>query len=177
MYGIVQTNLTGTTKCWITRNLGADIQADSANSIDETKAGWYWQFNRQQGYKHDGITRTPATTWITSIDENSDWIPANDPCAILLGTGWRIPSSTEWTNADNNGGWNNYNDAYSSVLKIHAAGYLSDGTLNNRGKSGIYWSSIKGSNFVAWILLFNSTTSTTGTIEKSVGLSLRCIRD
>ena len=64
-YGTV-TNIPGeTSKCWITSNLGADHQATAVNDATEASAGWYWQFNRKQGYKHDGTTRTPNTTWIT----------------------------------------------------------------------------------------------------------------
>ena len=99
-YGTV-TNIPGeTSKCWITSNLGADHQATAVNDATEASAGWYWQFNRMQGYKHDGTTRTPNTTWITSINENLDWQAANDPCALELGNGWRIPTYTEWTNVD-----------------------------------------------------------------------------
>jgi hypothetical protein len=78
-------------KCWITSNLGADHQATAVSDATEASAGWYWQFNRRQGYKHDGTSRTPNTTWISSISEISDWIAANDPCTIELGIGWRLP--------------------------------------------------------------------------------------
>lgn len=58
-YGTV-TNIPGeTTKCWITSNLGADHQATSMGDATEASGGWYWQFNRKQGYKNDGTT-TPA---------------------------------------------------------------------------------------------------------------------
>ncbi|OFY64903.1 MAG: hypothetical protein A2V64_13505 [Bacteroidetes bacterium RBG_13_43_22] len=179
-YEIVQTNLSGGDKCWIARNLGADNQAGSATDDTEASAGWYWQFNRKQGYKHDGATRTPNTTWITSIDEASDWTAANDPCTILLGTGWRIPTRAEWTNADNNGGWGNYNDTYSSVLKLHAAGFLKfeDGSLNYRGYSGSYWSSTETDNIYGWYQWFYEYASYISTLEeKSKGLPLRCLKD
>ena len=70
---------------------GADHQATAVDDATEASAGWYWQFNRKQGYKHTGTTVIPAWN-TTSIDEDSDWIPANDPCAIELGAGWRIPT-------------------------------------------------------------------------------------
>ena len=166
-------------KCWITRNLGASNQASSATDATEASAGWYWQFNRKQGYKHDGTNRTPNTTWISSIDESSDWLPANDPCTILLGTGWRIPTKTEWENADNTGGWDNYTETYNSVLKLHAAGYLyySDGSLSNRGSGGYYWSSTQSSSTNGWYLFFNSGYSHMNTTTKAHGISLRCLRD
>ncbi len=101
-YGTV-TNIPGEpTKCWITSNLGSDHQATAKNDATEASAGWYWQFNRKQGYKHDGTSVTPAWT-TTNINENSDWIAENDPCAIELGNDWRIPTSSEWQNVDANG--------------------------------------------------------------------------
>lgn len=142
-YGSVETNLTSSTKCWITQNLGADRQATSATDAAEASAGWYWQFNKKQGFKHDGTTRTPNATWISYINENSDWLPANDPCTLLLGSGWRLPTITEWETADTTGGWDNYNETFATVLKLHAAGSLnnSTGSLNYRGSNGYYWSS------------------------------------
>ena len=63
------------------------VQDDTlVNDATEASAGWYWQFNLKQGFKHDGSSRTPYTTWINSINENTDWNSANDPCVIELGT-------------------------------------------------------------------------------------------
>jgi hypothetical protein len=107
-YGTV-TNVPGEpSKCWITSNLGSDHQANAKNDASEASAGWYWQFNRKQGYKHDGTTRTPNSTWISSIVEDLQWHAANDPCTLELGTGWRIPTNAEWTNVDASGGWTNW---------------------------------------------------------------------
>jgi len=175
-YGTVSTNLSGADKCWITQNLGADHQATSATDNTEASAGWYWQFNHKQGYKHDGITRTPNTAWITYIDENSDWIAANDPCTILFGTGWRIPTKAEWEAADTNGGWDNYTDTYASVLKLHAAGYLNynNGSLYNCGSNGYYWSSTQCDATLGWFLYFGNGI---GYGIKANAFGLRCLRD
>ena len=172
-YGTVTSSLSGTSKCWITQNLGADNQASSATDATDASAGWYWQFNRKQGYK---VGPTPAWT-ITSISETSDWTAANDPCTIELGTGWRIPTNTEWTNAD--GAWANYDDTYNSVLKLHAAGYLynSDGSLDTRGTSGVYWSSTHNVAANGWVLSFVSSNSIMSQGNKAYGFSLRCLRD
>lgn len=176
-YGTVVTNLTGANKCWITQNLGADNQAGSATDATEAAAGWYWQFNHKQGYKHDGTTRTP-TTPLNPIDEASDWTAANDPCTILLGTGWRIPTLTEWTNANSNGGWGNYNDTYASVLKLHIAGAIrSDGVLVGKDWSGQYWSSMQNSNTTSWIFGFWNSGTQLADPQKVNGYSVRCIKD
>ncbi len=178
-YGTVSSTLTGSTKCWITQNLGADHQASAVNDSTEASAGWYWQFNRKQGYKHDGTTRTPSTTWITSISETANWATANDPCALLLGTGWRLPTSTEWTNADSTGGWTNYTQTYASVLKLHAAGELNAaaGLLNSRGSYAYYWSGTQNVTTNSWLLWFYSSSSTVDTSNKANGMSVRCLKD
>ena len=181
-YGTVTSSLSGASKCWITQNLGSSNQASSATDATEASAGWYWQFNRKQGFKHDGTTLTPSWT-TTSIDEDSDWLAANDPCTIELGTGWRIPTKTEWENADANGGWVDYdNDAtgtFGSVLKLHAAGFLnySNGSLGNRGTFGSYWSSTQTNSTDGWYLNFFSSYSFMNNSNKAFGFSLRCLRD
>ena len=178
-YGTV-TGIPGeTSKCWITSNLGSDHQATAKDDATEASAGWYWQFNHKQGYKHDGTTRTPNTTWIPSIVETSDWITANDPCNTELGNTWRIPTYTEWYNVNNTGGWGNWNGPWSSGLKLHAAGYLasSDGSLGNRGSYGIYWSSTQYDASGGWSLLFYSDNSFMTNSGKANGRSVRCIRD
>ncbi len=178
-YGTVLTGLTGSNKCWITQNLGADHQATSATDATEESAGWYWQFNRRQGYKHDGTTRTPNTTWINSIYENSNWIITKDPCNLLLGTGWRLPTKTEWQNVPINGGWDNYNQAYASVLKLHAAGWLDapDGSLHVRGIVGMYWSSTQMSNSNGFALYFESSSCFINQPIKHEGDAVRCLKD
>ncbi|MHC1775270.1 MAG: FISUMP domain-containing protein [Lentimicrobium sp.] len=179
-YNVIITGLSGQTKCWITQNLGADRQALSATDDTEESAGWYWQFNRQQGYKHDGTTRTPNTTWISSINENSDWQSANDPCNLLLGSGWRIPTKIEWSNAENTGDWNNCNDAFASMLRLHNAGILANdnGSLYYRGYSGDFWSSSQYNATFSWLTTIHSSGSYIGNgYSKPSGLSLRCLRD
>jgi uncharacterized protein (TIGR02145 family) len=172
------TNIPGElTKCWITSNLGADHQATAVDDATEASAGWYWQFNRKQGFKHDGTTRTPNTTWIASIDENFDWQTTNDPCTLELGTGWRIPTETEWVNTD--GSWYTWDESWGSALKMHAAGYLnnSNGSLSDRGTSGFYWSSTQDNVLDAFNLWLNSGSSMGNNFRKTLGFSLRCLKE
>ena len=180
IYGIV-TNIPGEpTKCWITSNLGSDHQADSVDDATEASAGWYWQFNRMQGYKHDGINRTPNTNWITDINENSDWLANNDPCIFLLSDGWRLPTSTEWTNVYISGGWTDWNGPWNSPLKLHAAGRLgnSDGSLNFRGLHGYYWSSSQGElTYTAQYLNFSNSNCYMTSNYKAFGFTARCIKE
>jgi hypothetical protein len=177
-YGTI-TNIPGeTSKCWITSNLGSDHQATAKDDATEASAGWYWQFNRKQGYKHDGTTRTPNTTWISSINEDSDWIASNDPCTIELGNGWRIPTNTEWTNVSTAGTWTNWNGPWNSALKMHAAGGLSriDGTLGNRGSTGHYWSGKQNGAIYGYSILFDNYNLQVLGANKAFGNSIRCIK-
>ncbi len=177
---VTVTNITGEpTKCWITSNLGADHQATSFDDATEASAGWYWQFNRKQGYKHDGTTRTPNTTWITSINENSDWLPANDPCTVL-GAGWRLPTNAEWDNVDTIGMWHNMDGPWNSPLKLHAAGRIltSDvGYLNSRGQIGDYWSSVQSVANYGYNYGCATNSSQLYTDNKDFGLSIRCLKE
>ncbi len=179
-YGTV-TNIPGEpTKCWITSNLGSDHQATAVSDATEASAGWLWQFNRKQGYKHDGTTRTPNTSWISSINEASDWTTCNAPCNIELGATWRIPTFTELNNVDNTGGWTNWSGPWGSGLKLHAAGNLdsSGGILSGRGTYCDYWSSTQSYNATSsWNLFSDSFSSSMDGTPKEWGFSLRCIRD
>ncbi|WP_374165620.1 hypothetical protein [Arcticibacter sp. MXS-1] len=184
-YKTTTATISGAAKCWLTQNLGADRQATSVTDNSEEAAGWYWQFNRSQGYKHDGVSRTPVSG-VYSINENSNWSVANDPCRLLLGTAWRLPTNAEWTAADAQPQyWLNYNDAFASPLKLHAGGYLLNATLNGRGASAGYWSNTQGSyyssgdRFTGYYLSISATTSVTTWVNKweGYGFNIRCIRD
>lgn len=172
------TNVPGeTSKCWIASNLGSDHQASAVNDATEASAGWYWQFNQKQGFKHDGTIRTPNTQWNSSINENSDWVAANDPCSIELGASWRIPTGTELNNVYTAGGWTNWNGPWGSPLKLHAGGDLlgGNGTLLSRGGGGSFWSSTQNNNTDAFRLYFNSSQCVWSAPYKTYGLSLRCL--
>jgi hypothetical protein len=178
-YGTM-TNIPGeTARCWITRNLGATQQPNSVDDNTEASAGWYWQFNLKQGYSHTSTTRTPNTAWITSISEESDWESANDPCSLLLGSAWRVPTQVEWANVDAAGNWTNWNGPFSSGLQMHAAGRLisSDGSLSNRGSNGYYWSSTQSNAANGSYLYFYSSISGMFNNNKASGFTLRCLRN
>jgi hypothetical protein len=179
-YGTV-TNIPGEpSKCWITSNLGSDHQAYSKDDYTEASAGWYWQFNRTQGYKHDGTTRTPNTIWITPITENYDWQAANDPCAIELGSDWRIPTYTEWSNVYEAGDWINWNGPWNSDLKIHASGYLNylTGELIDSGLTGDCWSSTQLNADNSWrVGIYWEGSSGISAHSKAYGISLRCLKE
>jgi hypothetical protein len=168
------------TKCWITSNLGADHQATAVNDVSEASAGWYWQYNRKQGYMHDGTDRTPNTTWQTGNSTFSDWLVENDPCAYEIGTAWRVPTATEWANVDAAGGWASWSYPFESPLKLHAAGKLDylTGNLGERGFKGSYWSSTQY-GIIDWAMMisFSGSSCSISQYDKAYGYSIRCIRN
>jgi len=173
------TNIPGeTSKCWITSNLGSDHQATIVSDATEPSAGWYWQFNCKQGYKHDGTSVTPSWT-ITSIDESSVWVAANDPCNIEIGNPWRIPTYAEWYNVSSIGGWINWNSTFGSMLKLHAAGSLKyiNGWLHDRGSYGEYWSSSQDISTYGGMMSFGSSYCNMVQYGKAYGFSIRCLRE
>jgi hypothetical protein len=177
-YGTVAGIPGETAKCWITSNLGSDHQATSVDDATEASAGWYWQFNRTQGYKHDGSTRTPSTIWNNSISENSVWLPANDPCSIEFSSDWRLPTLSEWNNVIASGSWANWSGPWNSGLKLHAAGFLAaDGNLTDRGILGHSWSSNQQDDTFGKKLDFYSTACYTLQGFKFHGFPIRCVRN
>ena len=178
-YGTV-TNIPGeTSKCWITRNLGASQQATAVDDVTEASAGWYWQFNRKQGFKHDGTTLTP-NLMVTNINEDSEWLASNDPCTLELGSGWRLPTMTEWINVDAGGNWTNANGPWNSPLKMHMAGTISGtGELHNVGNFAINWSSTQINNVWtdSYLFMFNNTQCDVYTGSKTEARSIRCLKD
>lgn len=183
-YGVVESDLTGEHKCWITRNLGAEFQASAPGDPTNEAAGWYWQFNRLQGYQFDEGVRTPDTEWMNNPDVIMEWAPENDPCRSLLGPGWRIPTEYEWRNVLINSGWTNFYDSYASELKIHGAGELGfmDGILYGRGSYGTYWSRTAINDEIIlgnrpWLIQFLDNDVKTDYGLKESGHTIRCLKD
>ena len=112
-----------------------------------------------------------------------------DPCPA----GFRVPSKTQWEGVINNnsitnvGGssWSasatNYSTGknFGSVLFLPAAGgrSLSTGTLFNRGSSGYYWSSTENGTGDAWNLNFSSGGALMISLNRTHGLSVRCVAE
>lgn len=168
---------TETSKCWIKSNLGSDRTATSMNDATEASAGWYWQFNRSQGYKHDGTTLTPGSGWTTTNDVDVDWEPGKDPCRTELGAPWRLPTMSEWTNVSYNN-WTSITNGWNSGLKLHAAGALADNSsLYYRGSQGWYWSGTNWSSTIGIFMLLTSTEATIASTFTTYGLPVRCLRD
>lgn len=185
-YPTVQANWPGPggDKVWLSRNLGANDEPISSVDDRSGNAGWYFQFNKKQAFHHNG--NVPIPQWrFSSIVENSAWDLANDPCHILLGEPWRIPTVEEirafHEASRNRGGMGegNRTDAFNSTLKLHAAGELAsfDGKLRGRGENGRLWTSDQFTPSNGEAFGFAADGSGTFGSNKAFGRPVRCIMD
>jgi hypothetical protein len=178
-YGQVQTSISGESKCWITQNLGACQQASSATDMTLEHYGWKWTRNNPRGYYWNGTNTIPK--FALGPYNYIPWSISNDPCNLLLGAGWRIPTFIEWNNVKTIGKWTSYYDSYNSELKVHAAGqiYTDQGGFANF-PVGMYWCSDGDPNnynydilalnyYLCWFI--GSQT------YDPQGLSVRCLKD
>ena len=188
-YETVVSSLSGASRTWITRNLGAASEAISySDTAHSAIYGCFYQFNRSQPYydiPKDGLPCAPTFPIVpygttNGIDENSNWQPANDPCTIQLGGAWRLPTSLEWTTVmDNHFGINYFygnvflppNDVFSSELKIYdgnwiidwlgGVGYITTPIGNSTSGPG-WWTSDQLSNTSGYLTFYAANNKTTG---------------
>lgn len=168
----------GGDKRWLGKNLGANGEPKSVDDDDPDRSGWYFRFNREQAFYHDGsfgraegFPTGPASR--STIREESDWEVVNDPCRKLLGGSWRIPTDDEWKAAASSG---------TDKLNLHAAGRLSPSfghPLDSRGNQGVYWSSTQFNSHNAIVIEINrdGEISNTEPLQKHYGVPVRCIEE
>ena len=185
-----------TGRIWMDRNLGATQVATS--STDAASYGDLYQWGRDtDGHQIAGngpnipVSGTTPNTASTNpghgdfIITNSDWLTNSDP-TLWQGVdgvnnpcpnGFRLPTEDEWLTEFFT--WNPFTDvgAINSPLALPLGGNRSDadGSLNDVGGSGYYWSSTTISSTSRYLLIGGSLN--TSTLVRARGASIRCIKD
>jgi uncharacterized protein (TIGR02145 family) len=197
--GIV-TSTTG--KIWLDRNLGATQVATS--STDHLSYGDFYQWGRgadghqtivwtsstasngaEQSNETSGTSAstTPGSrfligspNWYTGTNPDDLWqgvSGTNNPCP----SGFRIPTDTE-LDAERSS-WSSLNaaGAFASTLKLPVAGrrIRTDGSIDNLGSTGLYWSSTVITTNSRY-MFFYSNGAITDFSNRAIGLSVRCIK-
>ena len=180
-----------TGKIWMDRNLGASRVAQ--NITDAEAYGDLYQWGRLTDGHQNRLSST--TSAISNVDvpghgnfilaPNSpyDWrspqnnnlwqgvTGTNKPCP----PGFRLPTASEWEAERQSWSSNNAEGAFNSPLRLPVAGFrkYSNGSLNQAGSIGYYWSS----SVVFDNLIFNSSGAGIGGMYSANGLSVRCIKN
>jgi hypothetical protein len=187
-----------TGKTWMDRNLGATQVATS--STDAAAYGDLYQWGRRSDGHH--CRNSATTTTLSSSDQpahgnfilapNSpyDWRNpqntnlwqgangVNNPCP----SGYRLPTDTELNSERLSWSNNNSSGAFTSPLKLPAAGRRlgSTGSIGNVGLAGYYWSNVVFLN--AWggssrrLYFMSSNGEVVGEL-RNYGFSVRCIKN
>jgi uncharacterized protein (TIGR02145 family) len=175
-------------------NLGADDSLDPHVPVQGIH-GDYYQWGRSTVVADASTSAAAINGWNTTPAANGSWLDgsktANDPCPA----GFRVPTSLQWAGVIANnivsrtGSWANDGnfttaihwgpDASTPTLTLPACGYRfsTNGTLFNRGVSGLYGSSTESGTISANFLLFNSSNAITSLSSRASGLSVRCVSE
>jgi hypothetical protein len=191
---VVDVTNPSTGKIWMDRNLGASRAATS--SADSLAFGDLYQWGRRaDGHQ---CRTSPTTATLSSTDQpahgdfiivssgNYDWrSPQNDnlwqgvngtnnPCP----SGYRLPTNAELDAERSSWIQNNSAGAFATPLKLPVAGdrINVNGSLDDVGTYGLYWSSVVSSALTRY-LYFGSSSAGMGTSTRAEGFSVRCLKD
>ncbi len=173
---------------WADRNVGASRPEDYGlyfwwgDTVGYRPSGTTFGFNFTYlncPTDNKSIDTLLSEGWIVNNNGTYVLAPSHDAAHVHWGGVWRMPTGQElkdlchnkcdWTWATQNGvnGWVvRGRGAYASnSIFLPCAGYGDGTSLDNAGSSGLYWSSVPGSDYYygsSWRLDFNSSRHYTG---------------
>ena len=201
-YGTISRTISGTTKCWLDRNLGATTGSSTSNT-DANALGDLFQWGRGAD-GHQLINRSTnspvngaTSTLITDLNKisnlkinvngttNRDWFSPsnntlwqsanggiNNPCPA----GFRLPTAAEFTAETTTYGTANAAEAYASVLKLTYPGYRAEANNTLNVSVGRYWTSDIG-NIAQFAQFLNLDNASIGESSRAETNAVRCIKN
>ena len=177
--------------CWANANVGAP-----RTFADVDYYSPYYQWNRDYAYPADDGSHNLTISDFPAADLAMEWSSASNPCP----TGWRLPSSSEysnliglgytWAEANTKGNrvWGMFFGINHSTCTLNkmagcvflpALGGFYDTSSLQYPYHGFYWTSDSEMSNYAYFLNFNyttnNTTATNGTGKNNV-LTIRCVQ-
>ena len=171
---------------WATMNVGADTPEAYGNYYawgeTETKTNYSWDTYKFTTDGGSTFTKYNGTDGKTTLD------PEDDAAAVNWGGKWRMPTDAEWTELCTNCTWTWTADHQGTSIAgrivtgpngnsifLPAAGYRFDGSLDDAGNNGGYWSSSLGTDNprYAWLVYFDSNNVGRDFSDRYGGLSVR----
>jgi uncharacterized protein (TIGR02145 family) len=194
--GVASKEVTIGKQVWMTQNLNVD-KFRNGDPIPEAKTDEEWSKAGENG--------EPAWCYYNNNPDNGDrygklynWYAVNDPRG-LAPEGWKIPSDEEWSRlADFLGGesvagtkmkstdfWADYGGKSgngtneSGFSGLPGGNRYNDGTFDNFGELGYWWSYTEINSTNAWYryLYYNNGYVYRTNVNKENGFSVRCLRD
>jgi uncharacterized protein (TIGR02145 family) len=182
-----------------------DASGTSTGTSSQTWSGTGREYGAHTIYAHDSATTTPSN--LTSYGYLYNWyaakgiyktgVIASTDTLNLCPTGWHVPTDTEWTTlTDSLGGTSLAGGKMKSTSSLWASpntgadntsgftalpgGYRKgDGSFLNIRNYAFFWSASEYDTNFAWTrnLNYNGSNVVRNTNSKSLGASVRCLRD
>lgn len=183
-----------TGQIWMDRNLGAETVAESVDHEDAFGHLYQWgrgadghQLRSSKTTSELSNGRSPDHgDFILTFSAPNDWRKkqsdnlwqgvngANNPCPVPF----RLPTEAEWSRERSTWGSDDLSGAFSSPLKLPAAGYRdrNNGFVSSAGSFGYYWSGSTMDVYARFLELRNDR-AIMNDYFRSFGFSVRCIKD
>ena len=153
--------------CWLEQSLGETSVASTAGDIPTS---WYFQFNRKQGWK---LSDPSNPDWFgATVDEELNWSSENDPCTLLLGSTWRVPTVAEWSTAGASG----QDIPHWTILVTAQTKQLIFSSQTSTTVTCAFWSNTQLFGTYAYSLTSVGPSTFSGFADKSNALPIRCVK-
>jgi len=165
---------------WATCN----VDAPDTFAAKPEDSGMFYQWNRKKAWQATGA----VTGWDRSTPAGHTWAKSNDPSPA----GWRVPTdnefeklldtakvSQEWTTLNGVKGRKFTDRTTGNSLFMPAEGErIDDGTLNQAGSIGTYWSSTSSGTSYAYSLGFLKYGADRNSFDvREYGRSIRAVAE